>query len=115
MVSSFRPGALETARRYAPEVPRALIAGHVPDDWRRRLEALGCVALNVSKSHLTLPRAEAIRAAGYALGIYTVNDPIEAQKFRRWGADCIITDAPDRIAEALSRLLPPPGPARPAP
>lgn len=109
MVSSFRRVCLETAQRRAPDIVRALIADHVPDDWHWQLDALACVALNVSKSHLTLHRVEAIRAAGFSLGIYTVNDPVEAQKFRRWGADCIITDAPDKIAGALSRPLPPLG------
>jgi glycerophosphoryl diester phosphodiesterase len=109
MLSSFRRGCLETALRRQPDALRALIAEHVPDDWHRLLDTLDCVALNVSKNHLTVHRAEAIRGAGYGLGIYTVNNPVDAQKFRRWGADCIITDAPDKIAEALSRPLLPVG------
>ena len=39
--------------------------------------------------------------AGYTLSIWTVNDPDEARAFVGMGADCIITDVPDKILAAL--------------
>lgn len=109
MLSSFQARCLEIALREGERYPRALIAARPPKAWRRILSELGCVSLHVSCRHLTAHRVEAIRAAGYQLAIYTVNDPVEALMFRRWGAECIVTDAPDRVAEAASGPLPPIG------
>jgi glycerophosphoryl diester phosphodiesterase len=44
-----------------------------------------------------------VRAAGYALLVYTVNKPADAQRMLGWGVDCIVTDALDRIAPNLSQ------------
>lgn len=109
MLSSFQSRCLEVALRHGERYARGLIANRPPSEWRNLLKALGCVSLHVSRRHLTVHRVEAIRDGGYQLAIYTVNDPVEAQMFRRWGADCVITDAPDRVAEALSKPLPPTG------
>ena len=46
--------------------------------------------------------AVAIKRAGYALSVWTVNDPDEARAIVGMGADCIITDAPDVILRALA-------------
>ena len=48
-----------------------------------------------------MPGAVAIKRAGYALSVWTVNDPDEARAFVGMGADCIITDKPDVILAAL--------------
>lgn len=97
MLSSFRGACLMEARRLAPEIPRALIAHRAPQHWRGLLDELDCVSLHLSRSHLTAARAGVIREAGYGLAIYTVNDAVEAETFRRWGANCIITDSPDVV------------------
>ncbi len=50
---------------------------------------------------LTAPRAVEIRKAGYALSVYTINDPDVARALLGMGVDCIITDAPDVILGVL--------------
>ena len=109
MLSSFQKPCLEVALRRGEQYPRALIANRPPAEWKNLLKKLECVSLHVSRRHLTVHRVEAIRDAGFQLAIYTVNDPVEAQMFRRWGVECVITDAPDRVATALSKPLPPAG------
>lgn len=109
LLSSFRRKCLKVARRRRGDWPRALLVDHVPEDWHRRLEALQCVALHASRRHLTEHRAAAVRHAGFALAVYTVNDTVTAQGLRRWGVDCIITDRPDLLRPVLSRPLPPVG------
>jgi glycerophosphoryl diester phosphodiesterase len=45
--------------------------------------------------------AAQVRAAGYALLVYTVNEPADAQRLLGWGVDCIVTDALDRVRPDL--------------
>jgi glycerophosphoryl diester phosphodiesterase len=101
LISSFRRRSLEVARDLAPELPRALIATRRPRDWRRALRDLACVGLHLRRSSVAEDTIADAHAAGVALGIYTVNDPREARTFRAWGADAIITDAPDAVGPAV--------------
>ena len=50
---------------------------------------------------MTAGWAAEIKRAGYALAVYTVNDPARAKVLVGWGADAIITDRPDVIAAAI--------------
>ena len=55
----------------------------------------------VYRAHDTrLQRAVAIKLAGYALSVYTINDPAVARALFGMGVDCVITDAPDVICAA---------------
>jgi glycerophosphoryl diester phosphodiesterase len=46
---------------------------------------------------LTEQLAADIHAAGYSILLWTVNEPIDAKRLFRMGADCLVTDALDRI------------------
>ena len=102
LISSFKRASLDAARELAPELPRALIADRRPRDWRRVLSALDCAGLHLRRTSVAQETIETTHAAGYGLGIYTVNDPREARTFRAWGADCLITDRPDLLGRALA-------------
>jgi len=93
VLSSFSTVALEAARDAAPELPRGFLVDDLPPDWQSSAERLGCVAVHCNHAKLTQYKAETIRAAGYALACWTVNDLEAAQRLRGWGADCLITDA----------------------
>lgn len=98
LLSSFSEIALEAAKLAAPELPRALlIEKHVPDDILQRLERLDCVALNLDTRLATETLVKKIRAAGYEICIWTVNDYERAQELVRWGCKGIVTDAIDTI------------------
>lgn len=97
LVSSFSEKALAAAADQAPEYPRALIVGKVPDDWQLRCDDLGTTALHAGARDLTQAQAEEIIAAGYALRVFTVNAPDEARKFFDWGVESVFSDFPDRI------------------
>ncbi len=62
---------------------------------------MGAVGVNANGKRLTAPRAVEIKGAGYALGVYTINDGAVARALVGMGVDCIITDAPDVILAAL--------------
>ena len=100
MLSSTSRPILDAARRLAPELPRGLIAGRAPRDWRSAAARLECASLHVSASSLTLARARAIKAAGLWLAVFTVNDPKRAGIFWGWGVDSIFSDVPDLLLAA---------------
>ncbi len=97
LLSSFSEDALRAARCAAPAVPRALLVGAVPADWRDRLAALDAVALHAQYKPLTALQAAAVKAAGFGLLCYTVNEPDTARHVLALGVDAICTDRIDRI------------------
>lgn len=97
LLSSFAEAAVEAAREAAPDLPRGLLVGKVPADWRQRLERLGCVTLHCSQRHLDAATVAASHAAGYPMLVYTVNEAERAQALYDWGVDCICTDRPEAI------------------
>lgn len=104
LISSFKRRSLEVARDLAPELPRALISGRLPRDWRKALGRLECVGLHLSRRAVSVNTIGAVKGAGYGFGVYTVNDGREACTFQDWGVDCLITDAPDVLGRALAKL-----------
>jgi len=102
LLSSFKDVSLKAAQAAAPEFARALLMGELTEDWQVRAEAVGAAGMNVGRRKLTAAGAVAIKRAGYALSVWTVNDPDEARAIVGMGADCIITDAPDVILRGLA-------------
>lgn len=108
LLSSFSEEALIAAREVAPDLPRALLLDDLPIDWGDRLARLECIALDTNHTALNADLVCAVRAAGYRVLCYTVNDPERVQELGAWGVDGVITDAVDRIK---SDALPPPNPS----
>jgi glycerophosphoryl diester phosphodiesterase len=63
---------------------------------------VAAAGINTDGKRLTAVRAVEIHNAGYALGVYTINDGDVAKALVGMGVDCVITDAPDVILAALS-------------
>ena len=78
LLSSFRRDSLEAACAAAPKMPRGLLIWEFAADWAAAAAALGCVSIHCADRHLTRQWAGEIRQAGYALAVYTVNDPTRA-------------------------------------
>lgn len=97
LFSSFSPVALVAARATAPDIPRGWLIDEVPPDWAVQMESLGCVALHTNHKHLTAALAADIKAAGYWLFCYTINDPARARAVLAWGVDAFCTDRIDLI------------------
>ena len=96
-LSSFSIEALEAAQAAAPELKRGYLVKDVPGDWRATMRRLDCVALHCNYRALTPNIAAEAHAAGYGVALWTVNEPSDAKRVLAMGADCIITDALDRI------------------
>jgi len=101
LLSSFKDASLAAAHAAAPEFHRAILINELGDDWRARAEAVGAVGVNTSGKMLTAGRAAEVNRAGYALGVYTIDDGDVARALVGMGADCVITNAPDVILAAL--------------
>lgn len=97
LLSSFSYDALAAARDAARDVPRGYLLDRVPDDWQARARELGAVAIHTNQKHLTRQLAEQIKAAGYGLFCYTVNDPGRGREILSWGVDGFCTDRIDLI------------------
>jgi len=97
LLSSFSPEALAAALQAAPELPRGGLCDKLPDGWRGLLEQLRCSAVHCNYKSLDRKLAADIHDAGYGIAVWTVNEPGDAQRLLDLGADCIITDALDRI------------------
>lgn len=101
-LSSFSIESLEAAQAAAPELARGYLVTKVPADWRATMQHLGCVALHCHWKALTADLAREAHGAGYGIALWTVNDPAEARRLLAMGADCLITDALDRIPPGFS-------------
>jgi glycerophosphoryl diester phosphodiesterase len=102
LLSSFQDASLAAALAAAPEFPRAILIDRLADDWRARAAAVQAVGVNVNGRKLTPARAAEVKAAGYLLSVYTINDPLDARALVAMGVDCVITDSPDVILAALA-------------
>ena len=97
LLSSFSQLALEAAREVAPQVPRACLMSELPPDWERRAHAVEAVAIHTNHKHLTPHLAREVKAAGFGLFCYTVNDPRRARELLSWGVEALCTDRIDLI------------------
>lgn len=97
LVSSFLPNAIVAIRALAPDVPRALLFRVIPRGWAQMALRLGCAAIGADHRRLRPGRIAAIRAAGYPLLAYTVNDAARARLLFGWGVTSVFSDAPDII------------------
>ncbi|KQQ45310.1 glycerophosphodiester phosphodiesterase [Duganella sp. Leaf126] len=102
LLSSFSHAALAAARDAAPEVPRAWLLDRLPPDWQAPARALQAVAIHTNHRHLTQALAATVKAAGFGLFCYTVNDPDRARELLSWGVDGLCTDRIDLIGPTFT-------------
>ncbi len=102
LISAFEWEALTVARRMAPDWPRGLLSHDFPEDWSAAMAEYGCASLHVNWRRLHRADVEAVKAAGYAMASYTVNQRHVARRLLHMGVDCLITDRPDLLVPAFS-------------
>jgi glycerophosphoryl diester phosphodiesterase len=103
IVSSFKDFCLAAAQQKAPHYPRFAILERIEGPWRERAQAVGAAGINTNGHKVRAEAMTQVKAAGYLLGVYTINEGPKAAALRAAGADCIITDAPDVVLSALQR------------
>lgn len=95
--SSFQVDALEAAQQAAPAIPRGWLMRRPGKDWKGQAKALDCLSIHCNHRSLDSKIASEIRAAGYHLLAYTVNDAKRALKLFEWGVESVFSDYPERI------------------
>lgn len=105
LLSSFSETALQAAKEEAPDLPRALlIEKELPQDWLERVQRLACKGLNLNHRYTTRTIVEDIRAAGYTVVVWTVNELARARELLEWGCEAVVTD--EITALAASKFPP---------
>jgi glycerophosphoryl diester phosphodiesterase len=104
LLSSFKPEALEGARKGAAALPRALLVERAYEGWFENARSLGCVAVVCDYTQVGREMVERLHAAGMWALVYTVNDEAPARWLHGIGIDAIITDAVDRFSPHAGRL-----------
>ena len=102
LVSSFIPTALTALRAVAPHIPRGVLFRLVPRGWAEVAVRLGCMTVGADHRRLRSRRVGEIRAAGYQLAAFTVNDPARARLLFDWGVTSVFSDAPDIILKVCA-------------
>jgi len=97
LLSSFQTTCLEIAREAAPDFERGYLTERIEPGWRDEVARLGCVSVHCNWKQMTRPLADAVKAEGFGLLCYTVNDTAVAQRLFSWGVDAIFTDRLDLI------------------
>ena len=100
LLSSFQVPALAAAQRAAPHLPRALLLDRLWPGWQAAASSLGCVAIVTQHALMDAGLLAELRARQWRAGVYTVNEPADAQRLLALGIDSLITDAVDRFSPA---------------
>ncbi|MEI7643819.1 MAG: glycerophosphodiester phosphodiesterase family protein [Chloroflexales bacterium] len=114
VVSSFMPVALRELAVADPAVRRGYLMGtesYRPDIRARELwpffalSAVGAAAWHPSRELPAVTRIiPLVRRAGYAVNVWTVDDPAQMRRLVAAGATGIITNKPDVAREALAKV-----------
>jgi glycerophosphoryl diester phosphodiesterase len=97
LFSSFDTEALDAARAVAPHIARGVLFDAVPDDAETIATALGCISVHANQRKLDATVARRLRAAGFAVLAYTVDDPARVRSLDEAGVDAVFVDRIDRV------------------
>lgn len=97
LLSSFEREVLKLCIELAPEIPRGYLMHRWDKGWLKKAMALQCSSIHVNYKTLTLKRALGIKAEGYRLLAYTVNNPLRAETLFDWGVDAVFSDYPNLL------------------
>lgn len=98
LLSSFTLWALSIL---PADIPRGMLFRIVPRDWAGFAERFKCAVIGADHRRLKRHRVAEMRAAGYQVAAFTVNDPARAGLLFEWGVTSVFSDVPD-IMPALS-------------
>jgi glycerophosphoryl diester phosphodiesterase len=95
LLTSFKPPALEAARKAQAELPRGLLLDSLWPGWLETAVALDCVAIVCDHKLWDQASVTRVKNAGLRCLSYTVNEETAAQRLLALGTDGIITDRVD--------------------
>ena len=103
LVSSFN---LEELRRFAQLARGAFDVAPLFQRWNGTIPhvaaELGAWSVNLGVRAATRRHVQELRSGGLRVLVYTVNDPLDAQRLFSWGVTGIFTDFPDRMIATVA-------------
>jgi glycerophosphoryl diester phosphodiesterase len=104
LFSSFSYDALMAAKATAPHIPRGFLLRKLTDypDWKERMHKLEAKYVHIDQQHLTEEDILAIKAEGFGILCYTVNDEDRAETLIAQGVDAVCTDRLDVFSKYCS-------------
>lgn len=102
LVSCFNPLVLQLHGLFAPSVPTAWLVDSPLLGRMPLLPHAGSAALHPRESLITPEALANWKRQGFRVHAWTVNDPARARELAEIGVDCLITDQPGAILQALA-------------
>lgn len=104
MVSSFNHDYLLRIKAVNPRIVTAALVDRPDPDPVALLQRLGAQAYNPGRKVVDRDTVQAVRAAGFDVYVWTVNDESEMKKFIEWGVSGLFTDYPQVLNQVLGRI-----------
>lgn len=105
ILSSFSYEALMAARDSAPSLRRGWLADEIREEDWPRLKALGAVSMHTNHKKLRPADVVRLKAEGYRVMVYTVNDVETAERLFDLGIDGLFTDNLREFAARFPGLI----------
>jgi len=101
LITSFLPTVLGEIKNIAPDIEVGVLLEEWNDEYLDIARRIDAYALLPPYTIVTREMVDKIKGSGYALIVWTVNDPREAEKLLEMGVDGIITDDPCKLREVV--------------
>jgi glycerophosphoryl diester phosphodiesterase len=99
LISSFNYETLMLFKTLLPHIPRGYLTEVIPKNWQHKLQETESQSLHFYAPFADSERIATIKAAGYRVLCYTVNQPEQARQLISMGVEGVFTDYPDRLLE----------------
>ncbi len=97
LISSFHPGVLFLTGLYCPRIPKAYLVEKYTLIERLWLIFLPVSWVNLNFASINPQNVKKLKAKGFRLGSWTVNDTVIAKELLAMGIDSVITDSITKI------------------
>lgn len=101
LITSFSPEILSRVKELAPNLRLGVLLERWDDKYLDIARQLGAQAILPNYTSVTPDVVDSIKGEGFALIVWTVNDPEEAARLLRQGVDGIITDDPYKLRNVV--------------
>lgn len=103
IISSFNHDYIKRVKIAEPDLVTAALVDRVVTDPVALLQETGAQAFNPGLKYIDEQTVRAVRAAGYDVLVWTVNEEDDMRRLIEWGVSGIFTDFPQRLNKVLGR------------
>ncbi|TLN18769.1 glycerophosphodiester phosphodiesterase, partial [bacterium] len=103
IISSFNHDYIKRVKIAEPDLVTAALVDRVVTDPVVLLQETRAQAFNPGLKYIDEQTVRAVRAAGYDVLVWTVNEEDDMRRLIEWGVSGIFTDFPQRLNKVLGR------------